>query len=302
LENVVNAILEMKESQNACIIAHNYQPGEIQDIADFVGDSLELSKLVTELPNPVIVFCGVSFMAETAKILSPDKTILLPEQYALCDLAESIKVKDLEILKAQYPQAAVVCYVNSSVETKANSDYCCTSANALKVVDSIIEDTIIFIPDQGLGSWIQEKSRKKIILYPGCCPIHFLLDPEEILQTWKQYPDAALITHPEANKAVRDMSTYVGGTGGMIQYVGKTQHRTYLVATDDGMIHRLSKLYPDRLFVLATKSIQCKDMKKISLQKILDSLRYHTLQIEIDPYIASAALEAIQNMLDITKK
>ena len=302
MENIVNDILAMKESQNACILAHNYQPGEIQDIADFVGDSLELSKLVTTIPHCVVVFCGVSFMAETAKLLSPSKTILLPEQYALCDLAESIEAKDLEMLKEQHPHAAVVCYVNSSVETKANSDYCCTSANALQVVDSIPQDTIIFVPDKGLGSWVQEKSRKKIILHPGSCPIHFLLNPEAISETWKQYPDAALITHPEANKAVRDMSTYVGGTGGMIQYVGETQHRTYLVATDDGMIHRLSKLYPDRQFVLAAKSIQCKDMKKITLPKILDSLQYHTLQIELDPYIASAARRAIQNMLDITKK
>lgn len=298
----MNDILAMKESQNACILAHNYQPGEIQDIADFVGDSLELSKLVTTLPNSIIVFCGVSFMAETAKILSPSKTILLPEQYALCDLAESIEAKDLEILKAQYPHAAVVCYVNSSVETKANSDYCCTSANALQIVDSIPQDIIIFVPDQGLGSWVQEKTRKKIILHPGSCPIHFLLNPEEILQTWKQYPDAALITHPEANKAVRDMSTYVGGTGGMIQYVGKTQHKTYLIATDDGMIHRLSKLYPDRQFILAASSIRCNDMKKITLPKILDSLQHHALQIELDPNIASAARKAIQNMLDVTKK
>ncbi|MDD4028403.1 MAG: quinolinate synthase NadA [Caldisericia bacterium] len=302
MEKLVHDILTLKEAQNACILAHNYQPGDIQDIADFVGDSLELSNIVTHLPNPTIVFCGVSFMAETAKILSPEKTILLPEPTALCDLAESIHKEDLQQLKKQYPHASVVCYVNSSIETKALSDYCCTSANALKIVESIPADTIIFIPDQGLGSWIQEKSHKEIILYPGSCPIHFLLDPHEISRTWEHYPKAALITHPEANKAVRDMSTYVGGTGGMIQYAGETSFDTYLVATDIGMIHRLSKEYPTKRFILAAEKIECKDMKSISLQKIHYSLLHNYSPIEVDPSVAIAAKRAIQNMMDIQQK
>jgi quinolinate synthase len=302
LEKLVQEIQALKKEQNACILAHNYQPGMIQDIADFVGDSLELSKIVTRLQNPIIVFCGVSFMAETAKLLSPEKTILLPEPTALCDLAESIRPEDLVSLKEKHPSAAVVCYVNSSVETKALSDYCCTSSNALSIVDSLPQETIIFVPDQGLGSWIQEKTQKEIILFPGSCPIHFLLDPDEILHTWKQHPEAALMTHPEANKAVRDMSTYVGGTGGMIQFAGQAPYDTFLVATDVGMIHRLSKEYPAKKFILAAAKIECKDMKTITLPKVHHSLLHKQFQVEVDPQVAGAAKKAIQNMMDIQQK
>ncbi len=289
MKNIVEKIIEIKEQKNACILAHNYQPGEIQDIADFVGDSLELSKRIVDLDYPIVVFCGVKFMAETAKILSPEKLILLPDSSATCDLAKSIQPEDVIKLKAQHPNAIVVCYINSTIEIKALSDYCCTSANALHIVESIPTNEIIFIPDQGLGSWIQEKTNKKIILHPGSCPVHYLLDDNEIKNVKKQHPDAPLITHPESNSAVRNLSDFVGGTGAMIRYAQETDYSTYLVATDEGMVHRLSKDIPDKKFVLAAKKISCMDMKKVTLEKVFHSLSNHQFSVSLDTHIAMKA-------------
>ncbi|MCK5849186.1 MAG: quinolinate synthase NadA [Caldisericia bacterium] len=300
MNNVLEEIEKWKLKKNALIVAHNYQPGYIQDIADIVGDSLELSKLAKETSAPEIVFCGVKFMAETAKVLSPEKNILIPKIDAECDLAKSISLKDLDCLKEKYPNAPVVCYVNSTLEMKANSNYCCTSSNALKVVESIPEDTVIFVPDKGLGSWIKQKSYKNIILHPGKCPVHWDLSIDEIEQTCKSYPGAPLLTHPESNSAVRDRSDFVGGTGGMINFVKNTDFTHYIIATDVGMIHRLKKLNPKKDFILAAENISCRDMKKISTQDVLSSLKEEQYLINIDPELSKKALMAINKMMEIT--
>jgi quinolinate synthase len=301
LNNILEEIKKWKLKRNALIVAHNYQPGCVQDIADIVGDSLELSKLAKETSAPEIVFCGVKFMAETAKALSPEKKVLIPKIDAECDLAKSISLKDLDNLKKKYPNAPVVCYVNSTLEIKANSNYCCTSSNALRVVESIPEDTVIFIPDQGLGSWIKDKTSKKVILHPGKCPVHWDLNIDEIEQTCKKYPNAPLLTHPESNSKVRDRSDFVGGTGGMIKFVEDTNFTQYIIATDVGMIHRLKTLNPKKDFILAAKNISCRDMKKINEQDILLSLKEEQFLINIDPKLSEKALEAINKMMEITE-
>jgi len=272
-EQLLEKIERLKEQRKAVILAHNYQPCEIQDLADFCGDSLELSIKAAETDAEVIVFCGVRFMAETAAILSPEKTILLPDKFAGCPLADMITAEQLRQLKQQHPGAPVVCYVNSSAEVKAESDYCCTSANAVDVVKSLPTDKeIIFVPDQHLGRFVEERTGRKLLLWPGYCHVHVVITEEDIKNAKAQYPDAIVMAHPECTKPVKELSDAILSTGQMLHYVKNSKAKQFIVATETGMIHPLKKQNPTVKFIAASEQAICPNMKKITLEKILWSL------------------------------
>lgn len=279
--NTEQRIRKLAKEKNAVILAHNYQRPEVQDIADFVGDSLELSLLARDTKASVVVFCGVNFMAETAKILSPQKTILLPEAHAGCPLADMISPSQLEELKRQHPKAPVVCYINSSIETKILADVCCTSANGLKIVTSLPEEEVIFVPDEGLGSWIAEQTTKKVVLFPGHCPTHYLITPDDFSKARAKFPGVKTIVHPECPKKIRDLSDLVAGTGGMIRLSRELPDQQFLIGTEEGMIHRLKKACPDKEFILLSNRLYCPNMKKTTLSSIERALTENQYEIEV---------------------
>jgi len=291
-------INELRTRRGAVILVHNYQLGEVQDIADFVGDSLDLSRKAAATSAEVVVFCGVRFMAETAAILSPDKIVLLPAKEAGCPLADMADADRLRQLKAEHPGAVVVCYVNSSAEVKAESDICCTSANAARVVAQIEPDReIIFLPDQYLGSYVQGVTGRKITLWPGFCPTHMRILHEHIALKRKQYPDARVIVHPECRREVALEADEVLSTGGMCRYARETDASTIIVGTEVGIIHRLQKENPDKRFVPATEQAICPNMKLITLEHVLWALEELQHRIEVPGEICSRAEAAVQRMI-----
>ncbi|NOQ23380.1 MAG: quinolinate synthase NadA [Candidatus Aegiribacteria sp.] len=295
----VSEILNLKEEKNAVILAHSYQPPEIQDIADHVGDSLQLSRIAASTESGVIVFCGVRFMAETAHILSPDKTVLLPEPDAGCPLADCIEVPALRSMQELYPDALTVLYVNSPADVKAESYACCTSANALEVVESVPSDEIIFAPDRNLGTFISRKSDKTFHIWNGACRSHAIADLQDMKVRMKEWPDAELLVHPETPPEAWELAHAVLGTGGMIRYIGESNAERFIIGTEEGMIYRLKTLYPDREFT-AGGNIYCINMKMITLQKILDSLRELKPVIELDPQTREKAYAAVARMTKAT--
>jgi quinolinate synthase len=297
--NIDNNIQDLKKERNAVILAHNYQRPEVQDIADFVGDSLELSLIARDTRATTVVFCGVKFMAETAKILSPDKTILLPEIHAGCPLADMISPTKLIELKKQNPGVPVVCYINSSIETKMLSDICCTSANGLKIVNSIPGDSVIFIPDEGLGSWIAEQTDKKVILFHGYCPTHYLLTKEDFAKARAKYPGVKTIVHPECPKEIRDLSDLVAGTGGMIRLARELPDQRFLIGTEEGMIHRLKKTSPDKEFILLSTRLYCPNMKKTTLSSVEKALEENQYEITVPMHQITSAKKMLDNMFGV---
>jgi len=296
---LVSEILRLKEEKDAVILAHSYQPPDIQDIADHVGDSLQLSRTAASTGSSVIVFCGVRFMAETAHILSPEKTVLLPEPDAGCPLADCIEVPALLSMQEVYPDALTVLYVNSPADVKAASYACCTSANALEVVKSVPSDEVIFAPDRNLGTFVSERSDKKIHIWNGACRCHATADIQNIRSAMEEWPDAELLVHPETSPEVWDLANSVLGTGGMIRHVDQSDSRRFIIGTEEGMVYRLSTLFPDREFRAGGK-IYCSDMKKIDLQKIIVSLRELEPAIRLDPDIREKAYTAVARMTEIT--
>ncbi len=291
-------IYELRTRRGAVILAHNYQLGEVQDIADYVGGSLDLARKAAATPAEVIVFCGVHFMAETAAILSPDKIVLLPAKEAGCPLADMVDAERLRRMKTEHPGAAVVCYVNSSAEVKAESDICCTSANAANVVAQIEPDReIIFLPDQYLGAYVQKVTGRQLILWPGFCPTHMRILPEHIALKMKQYPDARVIVHPECRREVALEADEVLSTGGMCRYARETDAPTIIVGTELGIIHRLQKENPDKRFVPATEQAICPNMKLITLEHILWALEELQHRIEVPLEVRSRAEAAVQRMI-----
>ncbi|MDG6219084.1 MAG: quinolinate synthase NadA [Candidatus Thermoplasmatota archaeon] len=297
-QSIIQDIVRLKEEKNAIILAHVYQEGPIQDIADFTGDSLSLSKKAVETNAEIIVFCGVRFMAETAHILTPEKKVLLPILRAGCDLADMATVDQLKQQKKKYPTAAVVSYVNSSSEIKAVSDICCTSANAVDIVQSMKEDTIIFVPDKNLGSYIAEQSDKEIILWNGYCYVHENISPETIKQQKKQYLEAKVIVHPECTKQVRDLADFIGGTGHMANYVKDSKINEFIVGTDDNFSYRLQKDNPKKSF--HPVQTQCADMRKNSLDTLKQSLVHEKHVITISEHIRKKAYKALENMMNLS--
>lgn len=297
--SIQDEIEVLKKQTGAVILAHNYQRPEVQDIADFVGDSLELSLQAKIGKENLIVFCGVRFMAETAKLLSPQKTVLLPESNAGCPLADMMDEASFFAWRKQYPSYPLVTYINSSVEIKAQTDVCCTSANAEKVVNCLPSDSILFGPDRCLGSWLQEKSGKNLILFPGYCPTHQLITPEDMLLARTNYPDAVMMVHPECPKEIRDLSDFVVGTGGMIRTAKSHPSQHFLIGTEEGMLYRLKKEVPAKKFTLINQKLYCPNMKKTTLMSIKKALQEKQNPITIPSVYQEKALIAIERMLAI---
>ena len=272
-ERLLEKIKKLKDAHRAVILAHNYQPGEIQDIADICGDSLGLSIKAAETDAETIVFCGVRFMAETAAILSPEKVVLLPDKFAGCPLADMITAEQLRKLKQQHPGALVVCYVNSSAEVKAESDYCCTSSNAVEVVNSLPEDRpVIFVPDQHLGQFVAEKTGRELVLWPGYCATHVVITEEDIRNAKAKYPNAIIMAHPECTEPVKELSDAILSTGQMLNYARKSTAKQFIIATETGIIHALKKRNPEAEFIAASDRAVCPNMKRITLDKLIGSL------------------------------
>jgi quinolinate synthase len=298
IKSLADRIQILKEEKDAIILAHNYQVGEVQDIADFVGDSLQLSIEASKVTNSIIVFCGVHFMAETAKILNPDKMVLLPDSNAGCPMADMITADQLRELKEKHPGAVVICYVNSTAEVKALSDICCTSSNAIKVVESVPKDKdIIFIPDKYLGSYIQGKTGRKMIFWNGYCPTHIRINARQIIELKKKHLDAEVIVHPENTPDVIEVADRVESTGGMLKYMKDSGNKSFIVGTEVGIIHRLKKESPDKEFIPAFAKAICPNMKLITLEKVLWALEGEETKIEVPEDIAVKAKSAIDRMI-----
>jgi len=297
---LLEEIRKLKQVRKAVILAHNYQPGQVQDIADFVGDSFGLSRQAAATDAGTIVFCGVLFMAETAAILSPQKTILLPDKLAGCPLADMITAEQLRKLKAEHPNALVVCYVNSSAEVKAESDYCCTSANAVEVVGSIpAEREIIFVPDQYLGQFCMSGTGRELILWPGYCPTHVVITVDDIKQAKAKYPEAVVMAHPECTGQVAECVDELLSTGQMLRYAKKSRSKRFIVGTEIGIIHTLKKQNPDKEFFPATDRAICPNMKLITLEKILWSLQDLQHKITVPESVRIRAENALDRMLAV---
>src|SRR5438105_15430181 len=304
-------VRQLARERQAVILAHNYQVPEVQDVADFVGDSLGLAVEAARTPAPVIVMCGVFFMAETAKILNPQRTVLIPDETAGCSLADSITVEQLRVWKAQHPGAVVVSYVNTTAAIKAESDYCVTSGNAEAVIRAIPEDrTILFLPDQFLGSWLKEQTgRENMHVWMGECHVHAGIRPEEVRARQEALPSADLLIHPECGcasacvwangRGVMNPRTFVLSTEGMVKHAASSAAETFIVATETGILHRLRKEIPGRSFVAADESAVCGYMKQITLEKVRSTLRDLAPTVEIDPTIAARARVAIDRMLAV---
>ena len=303
MQDVIEKINTLKKKKNAIILAHNYQPGEIQDIADFTGDSLDLSRRAAAASADVIVFCGVLFMAETAAILSPKKTVLLPDKTAGCPMADMITAKQLSELKKKYPDSVVVCYVNSPAEVKAISDYCCTSSNAVDIVNSIEpRKKIIFVPDKNLGQVVSERTARNLVLWPGYCPTHVFATAEDIKKVQTAHPDAVTLAHPECPKPVRDCADELLSTGQMLRYAKKSDKKEFIIATEIGIIYTLEKQNPEKVFYPASGKFVCPNMKKITLEKVLFALEDNKFVIKVPQDVAEKAKSALDKMIAVLPK
>ena len=292
-------IQDLKRSLDAVILAHNYQWPDVQDIADFVGDSLELSRLAATIDSQYIVFCGVDFMAETAAVVNPQRKVLLPEPTARCPMASMIDVDSLEEWKARYPNAAVVCYVNSSAEVKAHSDICCTSANAVRVVESLPNDEVLMVPDENLARFVATKTSKRVIAYPGYCVTHRRIKVEQLLEARAAHPDALVLAHPECTSEVLALSDAVLSTSQMLRYVADSPARTFLIATEWAIIHRMQKLNPDKRFYSVSSALVCPNMKKTNLDSVIRAMELRQEEVSVLSRVREGAARAIQRMLEV---
>jgi quinolinate synthase len=294
---VTEKINRLKTKRNAVILAHNYQAGEVQDLADFTGDSLELSRKAAQTQADVIVFCGVKFMAETAAILSPGKIVLIPDRHAGCPLADMITAQQLIDLKSKHPDAVVVCYVNSSAEVKAESDYCCTSANAVEIVKSIpLDKEIIFVPDQHLGRFVVEKTGREMILWPGYCVTHAAITEDDVKQARAAHPGAIVMAHPECSEPVKAICDQILSTGQMLKFARQSEAKSFIVATEMGIIHSLKKQNPGKEFFAVSDRAVCPNMKRITVEKVLWSLEDMKYKITVPDEIRTRAKQALDRM------
>jgi quinolinate synthase len=296
---LVNKIYKLKREKEAIILVHNYQLGEIQDIADFVGDSLELSQQAARTNAEVIVFCGVHFMAETTSILCPNKTVLLPDMNAGCPMANMVTAEQLKQRKKELPDAVVVSYVNTTAEVKAESDICCTSANAIKIVKSLQSEKILFAPDKYLGHYISTKVDKKFFLWPGFCPTHARILPEYIIELKGNYPNAKVVVHPECRPEVINLADEVLSTGGMCRYARRDDVNQMIVGTEIGIIYRMRKENPGKMFIPVSEQAICPNMKLITLEKVLNSLEEMTPEVRVSKDIRLKAIKAVERMLEV---
>lgn len=296
MEKIIKEIEKIKNEKKAVILAHNYQRPEVQDIADFVGDSLELSTKAKDTDAKIIIFCGVHFMAETAKILSPEKKVILPRMDAGCPMADMVTSEGLKELKAQYPDYKVVTYVNSTADVKAISDSCCTSSNAINIVKNIETDKIIFVPDRNLANYVSRFVKKEIIPWQGFCPTHERLEVKDILEKKKDHPDAKVLVHPECKPEVVDISDRALSTSGIIKFCHDDNSKTFIIGTEMGILHRLKKENPEKNFILASDRLVCPNMKLTRLEDVYKALVDEEGVIELDNNIIKRAKEALVNM------
>jgi quinolinate synthase len=300
-ESLAEEIRELAKDKNAVILAHNYQMPEIQDIADLTGDSLALSIQASETEADIIIFCGVRFMAETAAIICPDKKVILPVKNAGCGMADMLNASELKAEKAKYPGVPVVTYVNSTAEVKAESDICCTSANAVQVVKSLKATEVLMTPDKNLAMWAQRLTDQKIHYWPGYCPIHNELTIDQIKKAKAAHPEALLMAHPECVPEVLDMAEAVKSTSGMLTFAAESKAKEFIVATEVGLLHQLKKQNPEKHFYAASPEMICKDMKKTGLKELLGALQTEGPVITLPEPIRLRALNAVERMMAVPR-
>lgn len=299
-DEIEQKIRVLKKKRDAVILAHNYQLPEVQDVADFCGDSLELSRKASQVDAKVVVFCGVHFMAETASILCPDKLVIVPDVQAGCPMANMITVADLKKLKKEHPQAVVVGYVNTSADVKAELDYCCTSSNAVAVVNALKDEKeIIFVPDKYLADYVSKQTKRKLIIWNGFCPTHVKILPEDILREKKFHPQAKVVVHPECLGQVCALADAVVSTSKMLDYAKNTPAKEFIIGTEVGIIYRLKKDFPDKEFYPASESAVCPNMKRTTQEKILWALEELKTEVKVTDDIRRRAKKAIDRMIEI---
>lgn len=297
---LVQNIKELKKKKNAIILAHCYQGIEVDEVADFVGDSLYLSREAAKTDADIIVFAGVYFMAETAKILSPFKKVLIPDKTAGCLMADMINLEKIKEFKKKNPNIPVVCYVNSTAEVKAQCDICCTSANAVNIVKSLNSKNVLFVPDKNLGNYVSSKIEDvNIICYDGYCPIHHDLTVDDIKNKKAFYPSAKVLIHPECQKDVLNLADFIGSTSGIMKYVGESKDNEFIIVTEIGVVERLQRDYPDKKFIHISQNAICDNMKKISLEDIYKSLDEEIYEIKIEENLIKSAIRPIERMISI---
>lgn len=301
--NYITEVNRLKKEKNAVVLAHCYQNIEIDEVADFVGDSLYLSQMAAKTNADMIIFAGVSFMAETAKILNPSKKVLLPNKKAGCDMADMINLQQLREFKRKNPNIPVVCYINSTAEVKAECDICCTSSNAVEIVKSLNADKVLFVPDKNLGRWVEKQLKNvEVITYDGCCPIHQNFDPQGIEETRKLYQNAKVLAHPECREEFLNLADFVGSTTGIMNYVKSSSYDEFIIATENGVVDRLKRDYPNKHFYnIYDKPTVCPSMKLLTVMDIYNSLKNETEEIQVEENLAKQALKCINRMLEVSK-
>ncbi len=299
MESIGDRIKRLKKEKNAIILAHFYQPDEVQEIADYVGDSLELSRFAKDCAQEVIVLCGVWFMAGSAKLLSPHKTVLIPNKRAGCPMADMVTPEDVINLRKKHPNSAVVTYVNSSVEVKAVSDICCTSSNAVRVVNSLPNEEIIFVPDRNLGSYVSRFTDKKMILFNGYCPTHNRIFAEHMDTARREHPNAKILVHPECAPEIIDAADFVGSTAQIINYVSSSDEKEFVIGTEQGILYPLRQKNPDKTFYMLSENFICPNMKKTTIEDVENALASMETEIKLDADIIERASKSLFRMFEV---
>ena len=303
MNSIVNEITKLKEEKNAVILAHCYQNIEVDEVADYVGDSLYLSQKAAETDADIIVFAGVYFMAQTAKILNPDKKVLLPRMESGCLMADMVNLQQVREFKSKHPNIPTVCYINSTAEVKTECDICCTSSNALNIVKSLQAPQVLFLPDTYLGKWVESQlDGTEVITYPGYCPTHLRIKPEDIIEMKKKYPNAEVLAHPECHKEVVKLADYVGSTTGIMKHAIESDKKQFIISTEKGVVDRLKRDYPEKEFILIKDNIICPNMKWHTLEDIYNALAKEQHEINVDKDVAQKALKCIDRMLEVSKQ
>jgi len=300
IKELQKTVRKLLKEKNAILLAHNYQRAEIQEIADLTGDSYELSVKASRTDADIIVFCGVRFMAESAKILSPEKTVLLPNANAGCPMADMITAQQLERLKSQYPEAYVVSYVNTNADVKVLSDVCCTSSNAVNIVKAVPARKVIFVPDKNLGSYVKKFVDKDMIIWNGYCPTHHHIYPEEIIPLKQKYPDAPFVCHPECRPEVVELADKVTSTSGIIKFAKEDAHKQFIIGTEEGILYQLKKNNPEKDFILASHGFICPNMKRTRLEDVILALEKNQYEINLSPAIIERARVPLERMIEMT--
>ena len=302
MQKIISKINKLKKEKNAVILAHCYQPVEIDNVADYVGDSLSLSQIASKTDADVIVFAGVYFMAQTAKLLSPDKKVLLPQIEAGCRMADMLSYKQLKDFTSKHSSIPSVCYVNSTAEVKSECDICCTSSNAVEIVKSLGVSKVLFVPDTYLGKWVQRQlGNVEVITYPGFCPTHLQIRPIDVENARRKYPNALILAHPECHMSVSSIADYVGSTTGIMKFVKESKNKSFVIATEQGVVDRLKRDYPNKEIIPIKNNIVCPNMKMTSLEDILYVLETEENEIFVDSDVAQKAVRCLDRMLEVSK-